>query len=414
MVEYLRFGRRSTGTANMASVVDSLAKLCAVDPEAGRPRPEPAQPPTRYAVLPNAGRPTFVVPLRPRAATASVVRSHWSTSSPHRRLAVSTLCWFGRLGGADLLPNRLAVRGGIGGTGPGSLREHLESAVGEAVSLGIHLGPPRANRKPILQLVTSTGRVLGFAKVGVDDLTCALVEAEASALRAIGVADLKLVEVPRIIHSGPWRDTQILVLTPVDTSNRGAPHSDSLQRAMLEVSRLGDISASALTRSPHWQGLRARLSRLSGPAAASLRDCARLLELAVDEPSVPFGSWHGDWTPWNMSMGRTGAIVWDWERFETGVPAGWDAIHYVFQSTVGRRADPSTAIRATLSKVDDLVGPFGVTPQAAPWVAAGYLLEIATRYLADRQQVNAQGDVADIGSWALPELKAICTGLAEP
>ena len=46
----------------------------------------------------------------------------------------------------------------------------------------MHLGAARANRKPVLQLLTPDGETVGFAKIGVSPLTSSLVWAERDAL----------------------------------------------------------------------------------------------------------------------------------------------------------------------------------------------------------------------------------------
>ena len=52
--------------------------------------------------------------------------------------------------------------------------------------VSLRIGPPRANRKPVLELLSPGGEVLGFAKVGVTGLTRELVRAEAAALDVLG------------------------------------------------------------------------------------------------------------------------------------------------------------------------------------------------------------------------------------
>ena len=53
--------------------------------------------------------------------------------------------------------------------------------------VGVHLGPPRANRKPVLAVADRHGTLLAFAKCGVDPLTDRLVAHEAAALRHLAV-----------------------------------------------------------------------------------------------------------------------------------------------------------------------------------------------------------------------------------
>ncbi len=60
-----------------------------------------------------------------------------------------------------------------------SLVSHLSDELGQELTAGIHLGPPRANRKPVLQLMDPSGATVAFAKVGVNRLTRERVRHEA-------------------------------------------------------------------------------------------------------------------------------------------------------------------------------------------------------------------------------------------
>ena len=48
--------------------------------------------------------------------------------------------------------------------------------------MSLYLSPARANRKPVLQLLTPQGQAAGFAKIGTNQLTRELVTAEYEAL----------------------------------------------------------------------------------------------------------------------------------------------------------------------------------------------------------------------------------------
>jgi hypothetical protein len=103
-----------------------------------------------------------------------------------------------------------------------------------------------------------------------------------------------------------------------------------------------------------------------------------------------------------MSLGR--ARVWDWERFEAGVPVGYDALHYRMQGDIVRGgADPAAAAHTTLSGAAQTLAPFGVEPETAGLVAALYLTEIAARYVRDGQ-AEAGAKLGRIDAWLLPAL----------
>ena len=105
------------------------------------------------------------------------------------------------------------------------------------------------------------------------------------------------------------------------------------------------VHTSPLAADDYWRRLRKRLEDLTARPAGDARDDgtdaneeARALANAADQlvasaghVELTFGAWHGDWTPWNMATTATTVLVWDWERFGTGVPVGYDALHFDFQ-----------------------------------------------------------------------------------
>ncbi|QIG44393.1 hypothetical protein G5V58_17855 [Nocardioides anomalus] len=63
-----------------------------------------------------------------------------------------------------------------------SIERHLSERFGTDVRVGVILGTRRANQKPVLQVFDLSGEVLGFAKVGHNELTAGLVRQEAQVL----------------------------------------------------------------------------------------------------------------------------------------------------------------------------------------------------------------------------------------
>ena len=137
--------------------------------------------------------------------------------------------------------------------------------------------------------------------------------------------------------------------------------------------------------------LRAALGRLSKLAGTTV---------------LGFGSWHGDWTAWNMACTRSGLLVWDWERFAVGAPVGFDALHYWLQAEVvsGRR-DPAQAAAECVRRAPALLKPLGVTRAQAGLTALLYLADLSERYLADRQE-QAGAVLGAPRRWLLPALTA--------
>jgi hypothetical protein len=150
--------------------------------------------------------------------------------------------------------------------------------------------------------------------------------------------------------------------------------------------------------------LRSRLeASQAGPDRAALGDA--LDALAAAGPELSFGAWHGDWTGWNMASTADGLLVWDWERFDLGVPVGFDFLHYRLQSDVVRtRRPPPEAAADCVRNAPSWLAPLGVATAEAHLVAILYLAELSVRYLADRQ-AEAGARLGQPGTWLIPAIE---------
>ena len=159
-----------------------------------------------YLILPSLAKPRLLVPRRPRRATGGALRGYGEQSSTARRLAVRVASAVLAAGTGDLLlRDRLEI------AGRDTVEDHLGRELGRPVRLSLHLGPARANRKPVLQLLDERGRTVGFAKVATTPLAAQLVVAETAALAELAAAGLRLLTPPRVLSAGSWRGLEILV-----------------------------------------------------------------------------------------------------------------------------------------------------------------------------------------------------------
>ncbi len=359
-----------------------------------------------FLLVPDASRPRLLVPAgRPRAASAAVRRY----SEPRSRLAwlrTQALSLVIRTGLGDrLLRDRVRV---YGGTGEATIETYLCDVLDADIRISMHIGPPRANRKPVLQLLTDKGETIGFAKVGVNDLTRRLVRAEAESLTTVAAADLSSMTVPSVLHHGQWRGLEILVLSALPVwRRRGSSPAGRVAAAAVELARGCGTTRGALASDPYWRTLVARLPDAGDSRAAdTLRTLADEVTSRVGGTTLTFGSWHGDWSPWNMSVLPETVLVWDWERFTTGVPVGYDLLHYALQDlVVVKRREPARAVVELLALSPELLHPFGVSAETAAVTSVLYLIELASRYVIDGQAAAG----ARLGSpeeWLLPPLAA--------
>jgi hypothetical protein len=359
---------------------------------------------TEFLILPNEAKAVLLLPRRPRRAAAAALRHYKASAVGRQRLRFRGLALGAQVGLADLLPQRVTIAGS--GEGPDAdVLSYLRKILDQDVVVSLRIGSPRANRKPVLELLSPDGGVLGFAKVGITDLTRELVRAEASALGVLEAAGLTRLEAPRLLHHGQWREHEVLVQAPLTGSGRAVTPA-ALTSAMAELATAAGVTIEPVGQSGYWRGLRSRLETCGDrePAEALLRIMADM-QATAEATSLAFGSWHGDWTPWNMAFSGGRVLVWDWERFESGVPIGYDALHYQLQGAVERSngAGAQAAAEAALFTAPMRLGSLGVRPASAVFVAALYLLEIATRYTCDGA-AKAGARLGDLSTWLLPPL----------
>ena len=206
---------------------------------------------TEYVVVPNVQRPTLLLPRRPRRAAAAALRNYKAPGSRLARLKLQTLSAATRLGFTSLLPDRIRVSGDGVVAGAG-IDAHLRQALGREVLLCFYIGVPRAVQKPILQLLTPAGQTFGYAKIGINPLTCELVRGEAEALTALATAHLRHLVVPPVLYAGSWRGHEILVQGALSGDGPALAGSPALVAAMTEIARVRGVQSTPLTASTYW------------------------------------------------------------------------------------------------------------------------------------------------------------------
>jgi hypothetical protein len=376
-----------------------------------------------YLVVPNARRPRLLVPARDRRLAAAAVRRYAEPTSRLARLKRNAVVAALRTGAsAALLRDRVRV------DDPAStdtFERHLATVLGDGLALSVHIGPARANRKPVVQVLDRSGHTVAFVKLGTTALTRQLVRAETTALVALGHAGLTTIAVPKVLHTGQWHGHEVLIQQALPVWRTRVPLTGPrLVAAMKELAGCCGTRRGPLDGSGYATRLRARLDAVADQpegrqlavaatavfaAAAGGAPAPRATGSPHPGPGVrlAFGAWHGDWAPWNMATLDDALLVWDWERFTPGVPMGFDALHHDLQCRLTEAdGDARAAVDAMLAAAGRLLLPFGVADDRAVEVTALlYLIDLATRYVADRQ-AEAGARLGVLGTWLLPALLA--------
>lgn len=326
-----------------------------------------------WAYLPDRGRARMLVPVHGPAAARSVRRASAATGpleDATRTLASAAI----RLSGGRILRDRVGVVLGEGS----SLRDHLAGVLGEPVTFALAVGSERVNRKPVVQVLDRRSRCLAFAKLGDSEQARTDVTAEAAHLRTLSGLTWHHLHVPRLLDFSAWGGVPVLLVSSLPTGpDRHVRGREGLLRAaMRELAAHHATDPGPLCELPWWGRQQAVVrSRTRGAHRARLEACLDGVAERSAARSWSGGSWHGDWAPWNMAYAGGRVSLWDWERFETGVPLGLDGLHHAVSQTVARRGFTVAALLEGLRRRTAAGDDAGL-------LALTYLLAVGVRYLS--------------------------------
>jgi hypothetical protein len=319
--------------------------------------------------LPSADRPRLLLPAGLPAAAAGALRRYSHDLGTRARVTRVLTATAVRAGLADrTLRDRLHV------TGAGeSVEDHLGALLDRPVVVSVGLGSERANRKPILHVLTPRGEPVAFVKVGDTAMARELIAGEAEALGRLAGRTFRELCVPRVLHHGEWRGLDLLVLSALPTGALSLR-----RRSGVPVAAMRELTGPARRLPLATGGFWARFADVpvEDPGQRDrFAEAVGRLGAAYGDDDVEFGAWHGDWTPWNMAWHGGRVQLWDWERYDPDVPAGLDLLHYRLQTGGGYATWPDPAILA----------PLGQRGRTAAITTELYVLELTRRYLLAAQ-----------------------------
>ena len=349
-----------------------------------------------YLLLPSADRIRVIAPSAPRRVAAAGLAPNSAPVTLRQRAVREAGRWGLLLGLGGLAPHQLEVT--PADPPEPSIQDLLAGLLGQPVQLTIGLGTARANRKPVLRVLDSTGRnTIAFAKVGVTDFTRSLVQREAESLRRLQEHRWRAFSCPEVIGFEDFNSCTVLLMSALPRrGTTGMPDPVDRRALIEELSAAFGVRDDAVRGGDFVEGLRRRLAHAdTDPLVGRLGHALDAFELQFAGHHQRLGAWHGDFTPWNMMSvgGRT--WLWDWEQFALDVPTGLDELHYCVNSVTHRRGFTQESI---LSGLDVATWP-QADHEEARMARAAYLAIICTRYVtASRQQggevIIPEGDAA--------------------
>jgi hypothetical protein len=336
----------------------------------------------RYAVIPDLDNARFLLPLASRRVTAASVLAYNALRPPKVRAGRAAIGVLARLGALAVTKAPVLTVEVPDGVEPADvlLAEHLSGLLGGGrLHAAIGIRPPDPHHKPTLQLFDDAGHPRGYAKIGWNDGTRAMVRSEAATLADLPPAGGDVPDAPPLMLHTRWHDREIAVIAPMPRTVRRIRRPDTPRvAAMLAVARRGGAPTEArpVRGSVFLDTWRARAAGAPQVVHASIDAlAARDGDLAVE-----FGDWHGDWVPWNMAIHRGRLLVWDWENRGTDAPVGLDLAHQAFQMALSTYGRPAAAAADAVVQALGMHGPaLGLDAAGQRFVADAYLVELWLR-----------------------------------
>lgn len=357
--------------------------------------------------LPFRKEPTLFVPHGPARVVAGAVHGYKSPSDRRARTRASAVAAVARCGAARGMPTSVTVH--IPTQAPNVVNSCAE-ALGTRVLASIYIGTPRANQKPVLQLLDRSGQARGFAKVAVSPFTERRLLAEASAIQLLSSKTWTTLRVPRVVSVESVGDHRYMLLSPLDTWSAEGIRSQTRESALRELVGGFPQTTGPVVESRWWKRLAGKVDGQESSDSQALLSGMSSVAAALGNRETQFGAMHGDWSPWNMMTEGPRATVWDWERFSLESPLGLDALNFSFRSLLrSPRHGAASALDLTISDSARLVQSNGASGNNAATVTALFLLELGERYL--RYSPLGGTPHGPLSAWLLPSLSRAISGI---
>ena len=290
----------------------------------GQRHPERSTVPFGLVAL-SAGR-GYLVPLESRrTAVAGLTLYSPQTRKARigRRLLVAGL----RLGVAQPFLRRVWLPlAGEQHSHQAPLLAYLQDLLGQRhLTFAISLGTPGPHRKPVIQMMDAHGHILGYAKIGHDAASNALVQNEARVLQGLATMSWQALTLPQVIATGCWQGHDLCVLSaPQAPGERMPQRLTPLHVAALRELWIMQMEWMPLAASPFWMTLTQQVQQVEDAYYRSMieQGMANAEKWLARHP-IPFHFCHGDFTAWNLLKDGNKLFVVDWEcALQPALPCG--------------------------------------------------------------------------------------------
>lgn len=249
------------------------------------------------------------------------------------------------------------------------------------IQVSFFIARPGPYRKPLLQITSNEGEILGYGKIGWNSITNDLVQNEQKNLKALGKMRLAYWTFPNVLYGETIAgNNSFLITSPLDLSNTGKHlvserHLDALAEIFSK-----DMYYDAFSDSHFYKQITKRYLWLNGIVPANqnivLDKAIRFLEEQFGQRELPWGRRVGDFTPWNVSFDpNTNKFnMVDLEFGEENSLVGWDLLHYFHQSQTLRLKVQSNADRVRLLRKNFSI--YGIEDIPVSFFYLAYMVDI--------------------------------------
>lgn len=330
----------------------------------------------RFAMLPSAAQPRWLIPLDPPGIAAAALALYRPVRTSRRVLHAAARA-AARLGLHVWYRDELC----IARRAASPIEQRIASLFpGTTVRLAISTGAPgRAQLRKLSMAVVSTGgRVLAFAKSGASPASRALVRHEAEVLRTLSAREALANRVPRLLFSGEVGDAWVHVQAPLAGTSARAELA-APEHALLAALRSAELRPAADTA--FVRGLRARIAALP-PSHHWLLRALDAMRPRLEWLRLPSTVIHGDFAPWNIRVDHGVAAAFDWEYAEPdGLPLVDQCNHLLLVGYLVHGWTTETALAEL--RAMSYAAPLGLDPSDVEVLQILHLLDLVTRFLSE-------------------------------